>query len=330
MQLSDQNSEKRWLVVVNPNAGKKRGEKDWPEISGLLAAAGIDFHHEFTSHRNHAVELTCEFISKGFRKIIVVGGDGTLNEVVNGIFRQDEVEPNDITLGMIMVGTGNDWGKMYYLKENYKDAIHIIREGNIFLQDAGVVIYQENDIEQVRYFVNSAGMGYDALVVQMTNQGKEKGRGGTMAYMSSLLRGLFRYNLAYLDIEVDGKRVYKGKVFSMSVGICKYSGGGMIQLPFAVADDGLLDVTLFKKVSKLTVIRHLKKLYSGRFTHLPFVDTYQGKTISVISAPHNPSFLETDGESLGNGPFTFHLIPRCLRVITAETRHPKSEKFLAE
>ena len=193
-----------------------------------------------------------------------------------------------------------------------------------------MVIYLENDIEQVRYFVNSAGMGYDALVVQMTNQGKEKGRGGTMAYMSSLLRGLFRYNLAYLDIEVDGKRVYKGKVFSMSVGICKYSGGGMIQLPFAVADDGLLDVTLFKKVSKLTVIRHLKKLYSGRFTHLPFVDTYQGKTISVISAPHNPSFLETDGESLGNGPFTFHLIPRCLRVITAETRHPKSEKFLAE
>ena len=136
MQLSDQNSENRWLVVVNPNAGKKRGEKDWPEISGLLAAAGIDFHHEFTSHRNHAVELTCEFISKGFRKIIVVGGDGTLNEVVNGIFRQDEVEPNDITLGMIMVGTGNDWGKMYNLKENYKDAIHIIREGNIFLQDA--------------------------------------------------------------------------------------------------------------------------------------------------------------------------------------------------
>jgi YegS/Rv2252/BmrU family lipid kinase len=308
----------QWLVIVNPNAGKRKGEKDWPEISTLLAEAGFEFTPEFTTHRNHAIALTQEYIRKGFRKIIVVGGDGTMNEVINGIFLQDEINTTDLTVGMIMVGTGNDWGRMYNLQEKYKKAVKILKKQRLFIQDAGMVKYYEGPHEMIRYFVNIGGLGYDALVAKMTNRTKEKGGGGTMAYLVNLFKGLFSYHDAYLEIEVDGISVYKGKVFSMSVGICKYNGGGMMQLPFAVPDDGLFDVTIFKNVTKLTVLKHIKKLYSGTFTDLPFVQTHQGKTISIFSSTGNQSNLETDGESLGNSPFSFQIIPKSIRIITGK------------
>lgn len=318
--------ENRWLVIVNPNAGKRKGEKDWPVISGLLTSAGIEYVHEFTEHRDHAVMITENYIGKGFRKIIVVGGDGTMNEVVNGIFRQHFVPTTDIVTGMIMVGTGNDWGRMYHLKTKYHKAVKIIKKQREFIQDAGLVTYHDSTGEKSRYFINSAGMGYDALVVKMTNHDKDLGKGGPMLYLLNLLKGLFRYHHSYLDIEIDGDSVYKGRVFSMSAGICKYSGGGMMQLPFAVPDDGLLDVTIFKNVTKMKVVRHIKKLFSGNFTHLPFVLTKQGKTITINSATSGQSYLETDGESLGHTPFTIRIIPGSLKVITSK----KWEKSLVK
>lgn len=314
----EESYENRWLVIVNPNAGKRKGEKDWPEISALLSEAGIEFIHEFTVRREHAMTLTENYIREGFRKIIVVGGDGTMNEVVNGIFRQDIIPTTSVTVGMIMVGTGNDWGRMYNLKEKYNKAVKIIKKQRIFTQDAGMVKYFEGSTEIHRYFVNIAGLGYDALVTSMTNRTKEKGGGGTMTYLLSLLKGLFRYHHSYLDIEVDGESIYKGRVFSMSIGICKYNGGGMMQLPYAIPDDGLFDVTIFKNVTKMTVIRHIKKLYAGTFTNLPFVQTHRGKTVSVISSTLDQSELETDGESLGNTPFTFSIIPKSITIITGK------------
>ncbi len=312
-------SDNRWLVIVNPNAGKRKGEKDWPVISSLLEEAGFTFTPFFTEHRGHAMTIVEEQVREhGFQRIIVVGGDGTLNEVVNGIFHQNRFTTTDIMVGMIMVGTGNDWGRMYNLREKYKKAVKIIRKQRLFVQDAGRVVYHEGDKEMTRYFVNMAGLGYDALVAEMTNHMKDQGGGGPMAYLLNLLKGLFRYHHAYLEVEIDGNVVYKGPVFSMSVGICKFNGGGMMQLPNAIPDDGLLDVTLFKKVTKMTVVKSLKKLYSGNFTHLPFVQTHRGKTVSIVSASRVPSNLETDGESLGHSPFRFDIIPVSVKVITGK------------
>ncbi len=311
----EKSTEERWLVIINPNAGKRKGEQDWPVISGLLLDAGIDFVSEFTARRNHAMELAEQYIRRGFKKIIVVGGDGTMNEVVNGIFRQDRFDTREILTGMIMVGTGNDWGKTHNLTGDYIGAVETIRKSVPFCQDTGVVTYHDSGREHTRYFINSGGMGYDALVVQMTNQAKDMGRSGPLSYLVNLLKGLFRYNHNSLEIKVDDRAVYSGRVFSMSVGICKYSGGGMMQLPLAIPDDGLLDVTIFKNVTKTTVIRHLSKLYSGSFTHLPFVQTHQGKSVTIRSTNKELSFLETDGESLGHSPFTFTIIPKSIMII---------------
>jgi len=316
--IKEGSPEKRWLVIINPNAGKRKGEKDWPEIFALLTDAGFDFIHEFTTHRDHAMILAEKYIRQGFRKIIVVGGDGTMNEVINGIFLQDRYKTDEIRVGMIMVGTGNDWGKMYHLREDYKEAVRQIKQERTFIQDAGLVTYSDQNGVKKRYFINSGGIGYDALVVKMTNRDKDRGKSGPLSYLLNLVKGLFRYQQTYLGIDLDGTTIYTGRVFSMSVGICKFSGGGMMQLPFAVPDDGLLDMTIYKNVTKKTVIRHMNKLYSGKFTHLPFVQTHQGNTVTVSSTTQDQAFLETDGESLGHSPFHFSIIPKSIKIIVGD------------
>ncbi|MBQ5691789.1 MAG: acylglycerol kinase family protein, partial [Alistipes sp.] len=127
----------RWFVVVNPISGGGKGLGDFPKISHLLRENGIKHDPAFTEHRYHATELAVEAVNRGYRKIIVVGGDGTLNEVVNGLFIQKQCEPKDVLLAVIAVGTGNDWVRTFGIPRNYTTAIRAIKEGKTFLQDVG-------------------------------------------------------------------------------------------------------------------------------------------------------------------------------------------------
>ena len=266
----------KWLVVVNPNAGSRKGEKDWPSISMLLDKNGFHYEAVFTRNRNHAIGITAEFVKRGFKKIIVVGGDGTLNEVVNGIYIQDFCHPSDLIVGMIPVGTGNDWGRMYAIPKKYREAIKVIKKAKLFTQDVGVVKYNDDEGTHVRYFINVSGMGYDALVALKTNRMKDRGKGGTFSYLYNIFTGLFQYKNTYFDIEVDGKHVFGGKVLSMNLGICRYNGGGLMQVPDAIPDDGLLDVTVIKGISKFRIVTNVAKLYDGSFIKLRFVIQQSG------------------------------------------------------
>ena len=307
-------SPEKWLIIVNPNAGVKKGTKDWPKILRMLRDEKVDFDFQLTSRRGHAIQIASESILSGFRKICVVGGDGTLNEVLNGIMDQTEVACSEVTMGMIPVGTGNDWCRMFSIPFDYLKAIHILKKQKTFLQDAGKVTYYHKDEMVKRYFMNVAGMGYDALVAKKTNILKEKGLGGPLTYMYFVFASLFQYKFIEAVVEVDGKTVFKGEIFSMNVGICKYNGGGMMQVPFAIPDDGLLDVTLIKKTSKWIVVRYARKLFDGSLVDLPMVATFKGENIRIRST--GKVFLETDGESLGHTPFTFEILPRCIRIVT--------------
>lgn len=307
-----------WLVVVNPNAGSRKGEKDWPKIQELLSAHGFTFHAVFTESRNHAIALTSSAIAEGYRNIIVIGGDGTLNEVVNGAFGQDACAAADIAIGMIPVGTGNDWGRMYGLPKKYKKAIKVIKKAYLIKQDAGFVSYHDNKGEHERYFINMSGMGYDALVAMKTNSMKDRGRGGKLAYLTNIFTGLFQYKYTHFNIGVDGKEVFSGRVLSMNLGICKYNGGGLMQVPDAIPDDGLLDITVIKATSKFNIVKHVAKLYDGSFTKLKFVNTYRGEKCTIISKPRGSVFLEADGESLGHSPLHFSVLHQALTFIVPE------------
>ena len=148
---------------------------DFPKISHLLRESGIEHDPVFTEHRYHATELSVEAANRGYRKLIVVGGDGTLNEVVNGLFIQKQCQPKDILLAVIAVGTGNDWVRTFGIPRNYSAVVRAIKEGHSYLQDVGKVTYTESKVQQTRYMANVAGLGFDAYVIKIFNHLKLKG-----------------------------------------------------------------------------------------------------------------------------------------------------------
>lgn len=303
---------KDWLVIVNPNAGIGKARKDWVQISGLLSRRGLNYLALFTEGPRHAIDLTASYIGKGFRKIIVVGGDGTMNEAVNGIFKQQTVPTTDISLGMLSVGTGNDWGRTFSIPKEYEKAIAVIKAGNSMLQDAGTVSYYNDDKKEERYFINMAGLGFDGLVAQKTNADKMKGKSNPLLYLANLVSSLFSFKSCGARVVVDGEEL-KDKMFSISIGIGKYNGGGMQQAPDAKPDDGLFDITLIKDMTKLSVVANVIRLYNGTIKKHKKVEGLTGKKVIIES--DQPILLEADGESLGHSPFEFNIIPQSIRVI---------------
>ena len=304
-----------WFVIVNPNAGRKKGEKDWLEIAAMLNDAGVKFTNVFTEHPNHAVKLARKYVEAGFKKIIVVGGDGTLNEVVNGVFTQTKYPTIDIILSMIPVGTGNDWGRSFNIPTNYKRAIELIAREKTFVQDVGKVQYISKDLLKQRHFINMAGLGFDAMVARRTNKVKSEGKSGPFSYLISLFSSLINYNHKKVRIKMDDDEL-KADVFTMSVAICRFNGGGMMQAPNAIPDDGLFDVTVITRLSRLLVIRSVKKLYDGSYLKMPQVKTFRSQKVEIESDPI--MFLETDGESLGHTPMTFEVVPLSIQMVVGD------------
>ncbi len=306
----------KWLAIVNPNAGQGKGNKDWNKISQLLSMYQIDFESRFTQYKKHAIDIAKEGIIAGYQRIIAVGGDGTMNEVINGCFLQESCPTAEITIGMITVGTGNDWGKMFGVPTDYEGAIKLISENNSKLQDTGIVYYYHGNNREYRYFINIAGLGFDAVVVRRTNRQKEKGRKGKMLYFWNLLTTLISYKHTNTEVVIDGKKISE-KIFTISLGIGKYSGGGMMQTPNALSDDGLFDVTIIKKIRRSNVILSLKMLYNGTILEHPLIEGYTGKDILIDSDPL--IHVEADGETLGHSPIEFKLIPRSINVVYRKT-----------
>lgn len=303
-----------WLLIVNPNAGKKKGEKDWEIIKSILLKYKVEYKAVFTEGQHHAINIAEEGISEGYRKIIVAGGDGTMNEVVNGVFTQTGVPTNEISLGMIAIGTGNDWIKIFDIPKEYDKAIKVIKDEKAIFQDAGLVYYLDHDdLKKTRYFANIAGLGFDAVVADRTNQLKAKGKSGLLLYMYSLIVTLFRFKSPLISLEMDGKEVM-GEIFSISIGIGQFKGGGMKTLPNSIKDDGLFDLTIIKKMRIGEVIRNLSKLYNGTILTHKKVDAYQAKIINLNANPKIK--LEADGESLGHSPFKFEIFQNAVKVIS--------------
>ncbi|MEG2282070.1 MAG: diacylglycerol kinase family lipid kinase [Rikenellaceae bacterium] len=259
----------RWFVIVNPTSGSKKGLSDIPLIIKLLRESGIVFDIAFTERKYHATELVVGAVNSSYRHIIVVGGDGTLHEVVNGLFIQKKIPAVDVTLAVIAAGTGNDWIRMYGIPATYTDAIKAIVAGKTFKQDVGKVSYYESRVHQVRYMANMAGMGFDAYVNKQYNNLKEKGIYSGWLYIISMMKAIFSYFSGDYTITIDGKKAWSGRMFTAAIGIGKYNGGGMRQTPEAISNDGLFDLTIIRRMSNIGILFHIKLLYNGLIYKLP-------------------------------------------------------------
>ncbi len=301
------------MVIVNPKAGNGSGLRDWPMISNQMYSKGIRFTCLFTEHKYHAVELTVKAINGGFRNIVAIGGDGTIHEVVNGIFIQNSVPTTDITLAVIPAGTGNDWVRMYGISKTYPLAVRAIAEKRTILQDVAKVSFYDSGVKQIRYMANVAGLGYDAVVNLKYNNLKDEGKYGKWLYIRSTVQTFLGFKSKRFNIKIDDKPFYDGMVFSAAVGIGKYNGGGMQQTPKASVNDGLVDLTVITKMSKIKILKDFKHLYTGNIYNNPNVVSAQGQKIEVDTWP--ATRIEVDGEAVGGSPFLFEMRPNAIRVV---------------
>lgn len=299
----------KWLLVANPSSGNGKGRSDSKIVQGLLLQSGIETDILFSEYSGHTSVLVRQAIEKGYRKIISMGGDGTLNEVVNGIFTQQYVSTEEITISVIPVGTGNDWCKTYKIPIDYKEAVAVIAAGKTIQHDIGIT---ENSGGK-RYFINIAGMGYEGFVTEKISKMKQHGSGGKLFYLLWITWYLFQYKATKVSFKIDGKEYPAQDIFTLSVCICRYNGDGMMQAPTALPDDGIFNITVLKKISPLKSILSLPKMKNGTFVKMKEAEIFTGKTIDVYSSPE--VIAETDGELIGNTPVRFSIIPNALNVV---------------
>ncbi len=302
------------MVLINPTAGNKKGRDDWGKISLLLDRYKITYRHHFTQYPRHTIELSQDCLRQGYRNFIIAGGDGCLHEAVNAICTQTAVDPKLVTLAMIPVGTGNDWVRTFNIPSDYEAAIKVITRRKVLRHDIGRVFYHVNGEERSSYFINICGMGLDAEVNKRVSNDRERRNLGHLKYQYHIFSALMGYTATRMTIAIDGKEV-QHEVLSLALGIAQYNGGGMKQLPFAVPDDGVFDLSVVKKATRLKVLRSTHKLYDGSFVELPEVSTFTGKSIQITSDPK--CSIEADGENLGESPFRFEIIPQMLNVVIA-------------
>lgn len=306
-------SDTSWIAVINPNAGGGKVAREWPVLSNLLKDKGFVFEEMFTTHRYHAVELVIYALKRGFRNFISVGGDGTLHEVVNGIFYQKEVPVDEVTLAVLPAGSANDWTRMYKIPKDYDRAVDTIIEGRTVRQDIARIEYSQAGVRNSRYMVNVAGIGLDANICYRCNIAKNKGDSGELAYVKAAFKALIGRTCTPAKVVVDGRSFFSGKMFSVAFGIGKYSGGGMMQVPDAVADDGLVNVMVAAKVSKIKFLLLFKSLFKGIIYKVKEVSHIMAKRVTVIT--RRPDRVEIDGEVVGTTPMTLEVIPQALRVV---------------
>lgn len=305
-----------WRVIVSSRSGGGKARRDWPEIAKMLKARSIEFSEKITDHAYHAIELARDAVLEGFRKLLVLGGDGAIHEVLNGLFSQEEVSPSEVTLGLIPVGSGNDWSRLHKIPADYEAAVDLIAdaERHTRVQDVARVDTLMDGKPYCRHMMNIGGLGFDSEVCHRFDLAKERGHASDRQYLKSLLSGFLSYKCLKFRVSVDGQEFYRGPAFSVALGIGKYCGGGMMQTPEAIPDDGLIDVTVVGKVSKLQFLHKVPSLFRGDIFKNKEVIHTRGRQVDISAAPY--SYMEVDGEPVGITPVHVAVIPAGVKVVS--------------
>jgi len=296
---------KSWFLIVNPSAGNTNFRKSWICIQSLLKTKEIFFSFAFTQYTKHELVLVDEAIKQGYRNFISVGGDGTLHHVVNGIMMQRYTKTSNIKLGVIPLGTGNDWIRTYKISNSIEKAINVIINNTVIFQDIGCITLASGKKE---YFNNLAGIGYDGYVVKNLKYLKKI---GSIAFLLSGLYSLLSYRKKKYSITIRDETL-KEECLMIIFGICKYSGGGLRVTKYPNPTDGLLDITIVKKFSFFNLLFNLPKLYNGNIVHHKKVDNYKVKELNIIN---DNSIIEADGEIVGTGSLKVHIIPNAIQFL---------------
>ena len=308
-----------YYFIVNPRAGSGKTMYEWLPAERRLKRLGIPCDIAMTDHKRHATALAQHAAAEGYRRIIAVGGDGSLHEVFNGICRwcaATGVPTEEFLIGVVPIGSGNDWIRSLGVPNDTTEVIDLISRNSCGSMD---VMRVKSSGGRTAYMANIGGVGFDSHVCKRVNTQKESGRRGKMIYLNSLRYTIFNLKSIYISVVADGEVVFTGLSFSVAFGNGRYSGSGMRQVPLAVMDDGLLDYTIIPKTPLLKVVRELPRLFNGTLHQSEYVISGKCRSLQIVPMDEQSGdIFELDGEIEGWLPMSIEVTGHQIRVIKGE------------
>jgi YegS/Rv2252/BmrU family lipid kinase len=296
------------VFLVNPASANGSTGRRWPELARRAAALGLVGETLLSERPGHLAELAAEAAAAGATAIVVVGGDGTVHEVVDGLARagaSDRVE-----LGLIPFGTGRDFARSLRIPRRLDDALEVVRGGRVRTVDIGRATYASGNGEAVAHFANFAGAGISGAIADRANR-TTKAFGGRLSFIWATLAVFTRWQPTEMTVEIDGERrqVLLLEALAMNG---DYTAGGMWVAPEASLEDGTFDVVLIGDFSKAEFTTTFPKIYRGTHVSHAKVEIVRARELRVDAPIPLPIVL--DGEQPGTTPVRFELLPGALRV----------------
>ena len=291
------------VFLVNPASANGSTGRKWPVLARRAAELGLRGDALISERPGQLSELTADAVRGGATQLAVVGGDGTVYEVVNGLLAAGG---GDVEMAVLSRGTGTDFARSLGLPLKFDDAVRVALNGRVRTIDAGRATFHSGEA----WFANFAGAGISGAIARDANA-SSKALGGKAAFMVSTVKVFARWKSASAEAVVGGE-TRRGQMFEIVAMNGPYAAGGMKIAPEAAMDDGLLDTVVFGDVTKLDFLTTFPKIYSGRHLSHPKIELVRGASVTVEADPPLPVVL--DGEQPGTTPARFEIVPGALRV----------------
>ena len=301
-----------YKIILNPTAGQGNGLKALPQIEHLFTHSGVSFDLQRTEHPGHGIELTLQAIKEGYEVIVAAGGDGTVNEVINGLM-QSKLEGKPIpALGVLSVGRGNDFAGSMGIPTDLPGGFQALVAGKRRSIDVGRVT--GGRYPQGRYFGNCVGVGFDAITTIEVH--KLPRWGGFLGFLVAVLKTVFLYNKAPMATTVYDEKTLTQRSLLISIMNGRRLGGGFLMAPTSEPDDGLFDLCIAEQMSSFAVIKMIPHFTRGDQATQPTIKTGQAAKIS-ITAQDGPLPAQTDGEIIcvDGSHLEIEALPRQIEII---------------
>ncbi len=295
-----------WHVVVNPVSGGGRAGRYWPRLRDAMRRRGLTFEVATTGAAGEATRLAADALAAGCRRLLALGGDGTFNELVNGLVRGRATPPEDCIVAVAAGGTGNDWARAMQVPDDPAALAGHLARAKSRRVDLGIA--EDADGRQRAAFHNVGGAGLDAEVLRHTPRRGPR----ALAYLAGLARTIARYRAPQFSIRADGTDC-SGRYWLALVAIGPRCGGGMRLAPRAVIDDGWFDLVTVDPLSFGAALARLPKLFDGRLEGDPAFRVTRCRTVTIAADPD--CGVQLDGQLAGQTPVTFRLLPAALPAL---------------
>ena len=276
-------------IIINTKSGKKAYLRQRYYLFNLLRERGEDYVYRITRYAGHATELARELAeNNGIRKFLILGGDGTISETINGLMAAKIPDRENLQFGIMPRGTGNDYGRYWNLTKNHRQSLDRFFNGTPHPVDVGCVEYVRNGLTRKHYFANSIGFGIDARTCAYTSVLKYYVGSHSINYFFSLLMALTHHKSKLTTLHTTEGFELTAPLFTMNIGNGPYSGGGIRQNPDADPQDGIFHAMFAKTPTFSQVVKAVPHVFDGKLTELPFIHTYQTREVIIDSPEMDP------------------------------------------